>query len=74
VLTGATGSLGAHLLDQLLSRKDVTKVICLVRAKDDKDAMQRVEDSLKQRELSGVASRPDGSVEACASDLSLPDL
>ncbi|KAM0749958.1 L-aminoadipate-semialdehyde dehydrogenase [Meredithblackwellia eburnea MCA 4105] len=34
VLTGATGSLGAHILAALLARPDVSKVYCLVRASD----------------------------------------
>lgn len=52
VLTGATGFLGAHILDILLSDPNITKVYCLVRAADVSDARKRVEQSLKERELS----------------------
>lgn len=51
ILTGATGSLGAHILTQLLQRPSVQKVYCLCRAKDDREAMQRVQNSLSTRKL-----------------------
>jgi thioester reductase-like protein len=51
VLTGATGLLGAHLLDVLLQSPGIRKVFCLVRAKDAQDATERVVQSLKSREL-----------------------
>ncbi|KAJ9094096.1 hypothetical protein QFC21_006197 [Naganishia friedmannii] len=74
VLTGATGSLGAHLLHQLLEQKDVERVICLVRAKNDQDALKRVEESLQIRTLPSLKQRADKAVMAYPSDLSLPDL
>jgi thioester reductase-like protein len=75
VLTGATGSLGAHLLDQLLNQKDVERVICLARAKNDEDALKRVEESLQVRSLPSLSQRGgDKAVVAYPSDLSLPDL
>jgi carbohydrate kinase (thermoresistant glucokinase family) len=51
VLTGTTGSLGAHVLSQLVSRTDIETVHCLVRAKDGKDASRRVTQSLLQRKI-----------------------
>jgi carbohydrate kinase (thermoresistant glucokinase family) len=51
VLTGATGSLGAHVLAQLAARPDIEFVYCLVRAKDAGEAMSRVQRSLMQRKL-----------------------
>lgn len=74
VLTGATGSLGAHLLDQLLALETVAKVFCLVRATSEKEALQRVDESLAQRRLSGLKERGHDKVEAYPADLSLPDL
>lgn len=50
VLTGATGSLGAHILDQLVRRPDVANVVCLSRAKSHEESMRRVRDSLSQRQ------------------------
>ncbi|KAJ9111498.1 hypothetical protein QFC22_006525 [Naganishia vaughanmartiniae] len=74
VLTGATGSLGAHLLDQLLNQQDVERVICLVRAKNDEDALRRVEESLQIRSLPSLSQREEKAVVAYPSDLSLSDL
>lgn len=52
VLTGATGSLGAHLLSRLLRTSGVAKVYCLVRAKSEQDARQRIASSLQERKIS----------------------
>ncbi|KAJ2496481.1 large subunit of alpha-aminoadipate reductase [Coemansia sp. RSA 1972] len=41
-LTGATGFLGAFVLDELLRRHPRSKVICLTRAKTEEAAMERV--------------------------------
>ena len=53
VLTGATGSLGVHLLHRLLSNSpgDDHKIICLVRAKNDISARERVLQTLSARKL-----------------------
>ncbi|CAN8104298.1 unnamed protein product [Discula destructiva] len=51
VLTGATGFLGAHVLDLLLRDPMVSKVFCLVRAEDADDAAERVKESLHSRNL-----------------------
>lgn len=51
VLTGATGFLGAHMLDLLLQDPAVSKIFCLVRAHSPEDAAQRVTYSLTSREL-----------------------
>lgn len=45
LLTGATGFLGAYLLDALL-RGGAERVICLARAGDDREAVSRVRDNL----------------------------
>ncbi|GAA4081668.1 non-ribosomal peptide synthetase [Nonomuraea soli] len=41
LLTGATGFLGAHLVEELLARTDAT-LLCLVRAADPEQAVERV--------------------------------
>ncbi|KAI0378792.1 L-aminoadipate-semialdehyde dehydrogenase [Hypomontagnella monticulosa] len=51
LLTGATGSLGAHVLSQVVSLPQVKKVYCLVRARTAEDARSRVESSLKSRNV-----------------------
>ncbi|RPA99529.1 acetyl-CoA synthetase-like protein [Choiromyces venosus 120613-1] len=49
IVTGATGSLGAHLVAQLISKPNVQKVYSLVRAKDLTSAHERTIQSLKLR-------------------------
>lgn len=69
LVTGATGSLGAHTVAALLCRPNV-RVICLSRARSDADSLSRLEQSFAARRL-----RPDWDrIESYASDLSLPDL
>jgi thioester reductase-like protein len=53
-MTGATGLLGAHILDILLQDPDVTTVYCLVRAQNPTDAQARVLQSLAARELTAA--------------------
>lgn len=68
VLTGSTGSLGAHILALLLTRSDVRNVFCLVRGEN---PQERVLEALRQRDL----SLPDTtSLVALTSDLSRKDL
>lgn len=52
VLTGATGSLGAHILQQLVSSPSVARVICLSRAQSHDDSLARLQESLRLRQLS----------------------
>jgi hypothetical protein len=51
VLTGASGSLGAHILNQLVSSSSVRKVICLSRAKSHEESVQRIMQSMTARKL-----------------------
>lgn len=56
LLTGATGSLGAHLVHELC-RTTSGNVVCLVRASDDTLARQRVLHALHAKELEVDQSR-----------------
>ncbi|KAK7614076.1 hypothetical protein JOL62DRAFT_356142 [Phyllosticta paracitricarpa] len=51
LLTGATGSIGAHILSSLVLRNNVSKVVCLVRADDDQAALLRVKGALRKMRL-----------------------
>lgn len=51
VLTGATGALGAHILELLLQDSKVARVYCLVRAESPEQAGERVLASLRSRGL-----------------------
>ena len=68
ILTGSTGSLGAHILATLLSRSDVRKVYCLVRGKN---PQERVLEALRQRDLNVPGT---ALFVALTSDLSRKDL
>ncbi|KAL1653329.1 putative NRPS-like protein biosynthetic cluster [Didymella pomorum] len=71
VLTGTTGSLGAHVLCQLVSRTDIETVHCLVRAKDEKGAAHRVTQSLVQRKIYHTLSlEARAKINALPSDFS----
>lgn len=66
VLTGATGLLGAHILDLLLRDPKVTKVYCLVRASSEEDGKARIQKSLSARYLKSF------TVETSQRVISLP--
>lgn len=68
VLTGATGSLGAHLLAQLLNCPDVRYLYCLVRGEN---PQERVLQALQQRNL--PITKPSRLI-ALTSDLSESEL
>ncbi|TLS31171.1 hypothetical protein PpBr36_03831 [Pyricularia pennisetigena] len=75
LLTGATGSLGAHILAQLLAQPHIRHVYCLVRAPDTEAATARIATALSDRGLSGsLAPAHAAKITALPSDLSRPDL
>ncbi len=74
VLTGATGSLGAHILDQLCRKQTVAKIICLNRAADHAEAAKRTIESLKARGLAPLSTGQGAQVVSLASDISQPRL
>ncbi|GAD98608.1 NRPS-like enzyme [Paecilomyces variotii No. 5] len=75
VLTGATGSLGAHLLATLIRSPSVSKVYCLVRAQTHQNAAARVIASLRERRVYHTLSlKQRRKIIALASDLSQPML
>lgn len=62
VLTGATGALGAHVLDQYRSSASVRRVYCLVRGADSHAAQERVAKALEYRKLRALNDDPDDKV------------
>lgn len=50
-MTGATGSLGAHVAARVSPDPFVKEVFCLVRAKDEREAMDRLKHSLLERKI-----------------------
>lgn len=70
VITGATGSLGSHLLAKLMTLPQVSRVYCLIRISPSLSAMDRLEEALRQRELPLFSSK----ILAISADLSAPNL
>lgn len=58
VLTGATGALGAYILDILRNDASIERIICLVRARDDHEARGRVSKSLVDRGMPSLSASP----------------
>jgi thioester reductase-like protein len=69
LLTGATGYLGAFLLEELL-RQTPARVVCLVRAADDAAAADRVHQNLER--YGARAGREAGRIVPLAGDLARP--
>jgi carbohydrate kinase (thermoresistant glucokinase family) len=75
VVTGATGSLGAHVVAQLTARDDISEVCCLVRASSEKIAKQRVFASLRGRAIfHSLSLTSRRKITAFPSDFSKADL
>ncbi|CAK5267785.1 unnamed protein product [Mycena citricolor] len=51
LLTGASGSLGAHILHQLVLSPSVQRVVCLSRAESHEDSLRRIQESMAARKL-----------------------
>jgi amino acid adenylation domain-containing protein/thioester reductase-like protein len=71
LLTGATGFLGVHLLDELLERTEAA-VTCLVRGEDDSHARQRLAE--RWAWYFGERAFPADRVEVVAGDVGAPAL
>lgn len=63
LLTGVTGGLGAHVLDQYRRSSSVSLIVCLVRGSDNHAAKERVVKSLSSRKLAPISRfhNPDAS-------------
>jgi thioester reductase-like protein len=70
VLTGVTGSLGTHLLSQLLEKPCVKEIVCLVRAESSAGALDRILSALISRSLPMLNIT---KIRAFAANLSEPD-
>ncbi|CAI6341646.1 unnamed protein product [Periconia digitata] len=55
VLTGATGALGAHILNLLRETDAVSTIYCLVRGADPTAAKERVHKALEERGFAGLS-------------------
>lgn len=75
LVTGGTGSVGSHLVSQLLARSDVAKVVCLNRPVRRQESYARQLASFTSRKLDVPAEHmQNGRLEVFATDLSKPRL
>jgi thioester reductase-like protein len=75
VVTGATGSLGAHVVVDLVTRNKVKRVYCLARASSAEHAQSRVVQSLKTRKLyDSLPTSCKEKIIALPSNFGLPGL
>lgn len=75
VVTGATGSLGAHVVAELAKRPDITEVCCLVRASSKETALSRTLVSLGDRAvLHRLSSSARRKITAYPSNFAQQDL
>ncbi|KAL4874780.1 hypothetical protein BJY04DRAFT_211812 [Aspergillus karnatakaensis] len=73
VVTGSTGSLGAHVVSKLLAFPSVQKIYCFVRASSPIDAYGRLLSSLRTRRVyEKLSSSAKNKLIALPSDLSDP--
>lgn len=74
-MTGATGSLGAHVAAKLASDPSIERIYCLVRASDDLKASSRVKESMLQRRVfHNLSLEARRKIIALPSDLAEPRL
>ncbi|KAL4734330.1 hypothetical protein BDV11DRAFT_209474 [Aspergillus similis] len=75
VVTGATGSLGCHVVAKLSALPDVQKIYCFVRANSTLDAYGRLLGSLRTRRVyDTLSTSAKNKLIALPSDLALPTL
>ncbi|GKT51519.1 non-canonical non-ribosomal peptide synthetase FUB8 [Colletotrichum spaethianum] len=74
-VTGATGSLGAHIVTKLAANPTIKTIYCFTRASSDGDAARRVKSSLIQRRLyHALPASSRRKLVALATDLADPKL
>ena len=70
LLTGATGFCGAHMIDELL-RSTTGRILCLVRASDERHGMEMIRASHQRYVLSDL---PSARIQPVVGDLGKPGL
>ena len=68
LLTGTTGFLGIHVLKELYDNPNTTKIYCLIRKKNNKDAISRIHKSLEDYFSSELASKIFDKIQVIEGD------
>lgn len=74
-MTGATGCLGSHILAEALHpASGYSRVVCLVRARNNNDPSQRVFAQLRDQKLDSVLAHGKNKLKILPADLAAPNL
>jgi UDP-glucose 4-epimerase len=73
LLTGTTGSLGAHILAQLASLPSTSRIVCLVRPQPDTHPVIRLHRALASKGLT-IPDRAWSRIEVIEADMAKPNL
>jgi UDP-glucose 4-epimerase len=73
LLTGTTGSLGAHILAKLVSLPSATRIVCLLRPQADTHPVIRLREALSAKGLN-IPDRAWSRIEVIESDMAKPNL
>lgn len=73
LLTGTTGSLGAHILAKLASLPSIPRILCLLRPKSESHPVIRLRDSLTAKGLH-ISDRAWSRIEVIETDMARPNL
>ena len=74
LLTGTTGFLGVHILKELFDNKSTEKIYCLIRRKDNKNAIERIHSTLEYYFSKDIATEMFKKIEVIQGDFELENL
>lgn len=74
LLTGTTGFLGVHILKELYDNQSTEKIYCLIRRKNNKNAVERIHSTLEYYFSKNVATEMFSKIEVIQGDFELENL
>ena len=74
LLTGTTGFLGVHILRELFDEKNIKKIYCLIRRKNNKNAVERIHSTLEYYFSKDIAKSMFNKIEIIQGDFEVEKL
>lgn len=74
LLTGTTGFLGVHILKELFDEKTTKKIYCLIRRKNNKNAVERIHSTLENYFSNDIAKKMFDKIEIIQGDFEVEKL
>ena len=74
LLTGTTGFLGVHILKELFDEKTTKKIYCLIRRKNNKNAVERIHSTLENYFSDDIAKKMFEKIEIIQGDFEVEKL